>query len=100
MAVSADDLFLAILALDAYNRGTDVGISIEGNSIGSATVKKNSNELPGVDGSGFYAQEYKLADGRTVISYRGTTFTGLPDGADVLHGWTLSAGYSGADQLA
>ncbi|MFK0691159.1 calcium-binding protein [Mesorhizobium sp. IMUNJ 23033] len=93
------DLFLAILALDAYNRGYNPGMTFAGSSaapgtaIGDATI---AVALPNAS-TGFYAVAYQW-DGETVISYRGTTFDGLPNWRDVLFGWTLSAGLGQASQ--
>jgi hypothetical protein len=70
MSIS-NDLFMAILAMDSYNRGYDPGISISGTSIGNATlrlqsdVQANSAERA----AGFFAQSYTW-NGTTVISYR------------------------------
>ncbi len=72
-----DTLLRAILAMDAYNRGYNSGISAVGNQIGSATVYKDALDeslLPAgaAQAIGFYAAAYQLADGSIVISYRGT----------------------------
>jgi hypothetical protein len=62
------DVFLAILALGAYNHGYSVGMTgIDGNAIGNASV---INSLPEQD-VGFYAIEYNWNQ-ETIISYRGT----------------------------
>lgn len=60
MTVS-DDLFLAILSMDSYNRGYDGGIGgisdTTGTRIGNATVSaatSSENDSPQVD-AGFYA---------------------------------------------
>jgi hypothetical protein len=92
MPTSTLDVFLSILALDAYNRGDDVGMVVDGGLIGTATLKQNSKEMAGAAEAGFFAQKYELGGGTTVISYRGTTFSGLPDGADVFNGWSLGLG--------
>jgi hypothetical protein len=79
MAIS-DDLFRAILAMDAYNRGYNLGIAGLGGlntGIGLATVKQDSRILDtegnaGVDqAASFFAQAYTW-NGKTVIAYRGT----------------------------
>jgi hypothetical protein len=83
MALS-NDLFMAILAMDAYNRGYGSGIGdlnnglgSVGSKIGNATVSKNSTILDtlgniGVDKSAsFFAQSYTY-NGKTIIAYRGT----------------------------
>jgi hypothetical protein len=76
MAIS-DDLFRAILAMDAYNRGYNAGIGSGplglggvGSQIGNATVTRQDGEAT-AQAAGFFAQSYTWA-GKTVISYRGT----------------------------
>jgi hypothetical protein len=76
---TSKDLLLAILALDSYNRGYNVGIGglsqDPGTKIGNATVGKNAQTdlSPGTaQAAGFYAVSYTLTSGETVISYRGT----------------------------
>jgi hypothetical protein len=91
--VTDRDLFLAILALDAYNHNYNPGIvGLSDAQLGTATYDK---QLAATD-AGFYARSYTLADGSKVISYRGTSFPGHPDYGDVLNGWALSPGYAGA----
>lgn len=81
MAIS-NDIFKAILALDAYNRGYHAGIGdlqtgLAGTQIGNATLVLNSSALVDANGnrldqaSSFYAQSYTW-NGGTIISYRGT----------------------------
>ncbi|WP_299866294.1 hypothetical protein [uncultured Hoeflea sp.] len=73
------DLFLAILAMDSYNRGYDSGIGDgpdglgESGSIGNANILARPNEIDIADwqAAGFYAVAYQW-NGETVISYRGT----------------------------
>jgi hypothetical protein len=72
------DLFLAILAMDSYNRGYDAGIKMPaGTLLGSATIIKDSSilrengersDIP----TGFYAIAYELASGERIIAFRGT----------------------------
>jgi hypothetical protein len=87
------DLFLAILAMDAYNRtGGDVetvGLAVQGGSIGDATL----GPPRGDNASGFFAQSY-IWKGKTVISYRGTDqiFTGNGVGGDLVNGWVTGGG--------
>ncbi|UJW73550.1 calcium-binding protein [Rhizobium sp. SL42] len=70
------DLFMAILAMDSYNRGYNEGIAGlggEGERIGFATLSSQSDLQAGSEGvaAGFYAVAYDW-NGVTVISYRGT----------------------------
>jgi len=80
MAISKD-LFLAILSMDAYNRGYNEGIAGLGGAgakVGNATIK--DVDLPtGAQAASFYAVAYDVdgadidgLDSTTVISYRGT----------------------------
>jgi hypothetical protein len=98
MAIS-EKLFLAILAMDAYNRGYNSGFisnsqnalaGIGGIQIGNANVGSNSGILgPNVDVSkSFFAQSYTWSN-KTVISYRGTDDI---LGGDLLYGWSVGAG--------
>ncbi len=73
------DVFLSILAMDAYQRGYSPGISqMQGSAIGTAVIRRDSSVLIR-DGErldqpvGFYAVSYDW-NGETVISYRGTDF--------------------------
>ena len=55
----SDDLFLAILAMDAYNRRAgahvgDIGVGLGNRPIGDATVGKFLQQ----DGVSFFGQEY------------------------------------------
>lgn len=96
------DVELAILSLDAYNRNYLPGMQVDYNApIGGATFIADD----AVQSASFYAAEYKLDSdlgGQTVIAYRGTRFDGanftLPDAGDVMNGWTLSFGYAQASQ--
>lgn len=92
MAIS-NELLMAILAMDAYNRGYNPGITDSGNSntgmigsqLGTATVATSSpitSSSPEFAAS-FFAQAYTLANGQTVISYRGT---------DSACGWIYGSG--------
>jgi hypothetical protein len=101
MAVTEKDLFLAILAMDSYNRGYGAGLNDEGASdtdglgigggIGSAQIL--AVDLPqGSEEAGFYAVAYNTPYGK-VISYRGTDFTPGSDLATDAHdSWTLGGG--------
>ncbi len=106
------DLFLAILSMDAYNRGYAAGISdggagdtdglgdAVGTQIGNATIAAKSSSEANSDGvaAGFYAVAYDTQYGK-VISYRGTDnpdILGSADGAsDVWKGWITGAGIPG-----
>ena len=61
MATSAD-LFLSILALDAYNRGYNPGLSglsdAIGSQIGSATIVATPEDLARAQAAAFYAVAY------------------------------------------
>ena len=96
------DLFLAILAMDSYNRGygqgvTHLEVEIRKTKIGNATIARQSDVRLGTDGvnAGFYAIAYDMtgvagfASGERVIAYRGTD--GILAG-DLLYGWTLGGG--------
>lgn len=68
------DLFLAILSMDAYNRGYDAGINGLGETgmIGNAVISAaTAEQKEGWEAAGFYAIAYNW-NGETVISYRGT----------------------------
>ncbi len=83
----SQDLFLAILSMDAYNRGYGAGVSDGGTgdtdglgetgSIGGAVIDRTSAVLVDENGerldidAGFYAVAYER-NGEIVISYRGT----------------------------
>ncbi len=92
MSISKD-LFLAILSMDAYNRGYGAGLddpAAVGGGLGvsdqthtyqiaNSTIFRDAVDSEGVaQAAGFYAIAYKvkgvdgIADGTTVISYRGT----------------------------
>lgn len=119
MAMSRD-LFLAILAMDSYNRGYGVGVkgldapklNPDGTpktaiKVGAAHISGDSVQILGPNGeaAGFYAIAYdvsqmKDAKGKslfgtdgTVIAYRGTD--GILAG-DLLYGWTLGGGLGSA----
>ena len=92
-----DELFKAILALDAYSRGYDKAIRITGNDtqlgtaqfVGQSSIAANSPEID----AGFYAIAYNY-DGQTIISYRGTsTSSGGATLTDVVNGWPMGGGF-------
>jgi len=114
MTVTEKDLFLAILAMDSYNRGYDAGIKDGGDAdpdglgslgsrIGNAIVSSESNtaENSSEVAAGFYAVAYQTQYG-TVISYRGTdnlaVFGSGESGSDIYNGWVQGAGrYGGVE---
>jgi hypothetical protein len=72
------ELFMAILAMDSYNRTYFPGIKdsgeptgMSGTQLGTATLLEIGLPAGYVDASVF-AQAYTLANGQTVIAYRGT----------------------------
>lgn len=100
------DLMVAILAIDAYNRGYNASIELgDGQTVGLATVSTDSSRLFDVDttrDSGFFAVAYTW-NGKTVISYRGTDNQGLfskedKGASDIWSGWSIGAGYADASQ--
>lgn len=72
-------LFLAILAMDSYNRGYGVGVEglDEEGQIGNATIIPTPSQA-GWEAANFYAIAYDMTGvagftaGERVISYRGT----------------------------
>jgi hypothetical protein len=85
MAIS-DDLMLAILSMDAYNRGYGAGISDggandpdglgESGQVGTATISFTLSDVSQefaaeAEAAGFHAVAYEW-NGQRVISYRGT----------------------------
>ena len=46
-----NDLFNAILAMDAYNRGYNFGLSVSGAQLGYATISQDSSILRDPDGA-------------------------------------------------
>jgi len=90
MSIS-DDLMLAILAMDSYNRGYGEridGLGGLGSEIGNATLITDSEATAETSSSArdlsFYAAAYAY-DGETIISNRGTDDSGLS--ADLSTGW-------------
>lgn len=73
MTITYNNLFSAILAMDAYQQGDDGALKrgLLGNQggVGDATLVTNKPD----PAHGFFAQAYSY-NGQTVISYRGTTF--------------------------
>ena len=117
------DLFLAILALDSYNRGYNPGINglpfpqfdANGNQtievrLGQAKITTDSSVelgLANTQATGFYAIAYNVGavagfePGSTVISYRGTDDPSPFNlESDFWTGWTIGAGFDSASQAA
>jgi hypothetical protein len=93
----SNDLFLAILSMDAYNRGYNAGIAdpnagqregLIGTQIGNATVGARANSA-GDESASFFAQSYTLG-GKTIIAYRGTDT--IPGSAADLPAFASGAG--------
>lgn len=103
------DVFLSLLALDAYNRGygANIGGQSESGEIGNASIitrpsifgQQADAVLQSWQAAGFYAIAYNW-DGQTVISYRGTNFEinwsisdflNSPAVQDAWNGWSLGA---------
>ena len=61
------DLFLSILALDAYNQGYSAGTNGEGTDVGSATFLKEEIGQS-AQNNGFYGIAYDW-NGETIISF-------------------------------
>lgn len=97
MATSRE-IYLSVLALDAYNRGYNSGLTVDGNQVGRAQVVSDDFTLAQRD-RGFYATAYdvsnvtSLGGAHTVVSYRGTDFSPASQLlADVIYGWAAAAG--------
>jgi hypothetical protein len=84
----SDDLFMAILSMDAYNRGYGQGLVVSGDQIGNAFLSIIANDPEGVArNASFFAQSYTW-NGQTVISYRGTDDLVW----DPIYGWLVGGG--------
>jgi hypothetical protein len=68
----SNELFLAILSMDVYNRtapqGGSVGLFVPGDAIGGATVLTGPGGAMADPTSGFFAQAYSLSGGQKVIA--------------------------------
>jgi hypothetical protein len=92
----SNELFYAILAMDAYNRGYDAkltGLSdAVGTKLGNATVIGSAGGAA-AQADGFYAIAYDL-NGQKIISYRGTDNPNIfSKGNDIWNGWVQGAGF-------
>lgn len=114
------DLFLAILAMDSYNREYGAGVNLTGSATGNASIITRASlgisetEYADWQAAGFYAIAYNVSGvagfGATekVISYRGTNFDpSYPTGEsvfsspivkDAFNGWSVGAGFEDASQ--
>lgn len=110
------DVFLSLLALDAYNRGYGQGVvTVKGDdaagtdeigrSIGLATIIADDISQ-NAQAAGFYAIAYEW-NNKTVISYRGTNFPDLSNvteqafnafATDVWGGWNFFLGFDRPSQ--
>ena len=73
-------VFKAVLALDAYNRGYNTGLSAlsdaTGEALGNATIKGNANDQGGVaQSASFYALAYDWTGDTDMDKYTKTIFT-------------------------
>ena len=92
------DLFIAILAMDSYNRGYGQGLSknlpdvLGSTQIGTAAIYDEKADAEAQD-AGFYAIAYDW-QGEKIISYRGT------DGLirDAITGYGIALGTAGTTQ--
>ncbi|RDV07388.1 tandem-95 repeat protein [Sphingorhabdus pulchriflava] len=112
------DLFLSILAMDAYNRDYGFGVKVDGTQIGNARIRSRdglgitADQYASWQATGFYAIAYDVSDAEidglsgTVISYRGSDYqdtNGIsPFSRDIWQGWSNGAGfpYGGQPRLA
>jgi hypothetical protein len=98
MAIS-NNLLMAILSMDAYNRIYQQQIVVEANQVGTATLLTNIDMPTGYEQASFFAQAYRLENsGATVISYRGTNDTSISLEGDIWNGWGMGLGSPGATQ--
>jgi len=83
-----DDVFAALLALDAYNREYQQGVELDPTmtGLGHATFLMDVDQIDGAPSS-FYARAYTY-NGEIIISYRGTD----ERAADMWHGYGLGGG--------
>ena len=110
------DVFIAVLAMDSYNRGYNAGIDFGqgsdsvGKEIGLSFISSHSSDATDSNevNGGFYALSYtvngvdNIADGQTVISFRGTdSIQGdKTQGSDLVNGWSSFTGLGSSSQFA
>ena len=103
------DLFLSILAMDAYNRDYGFGVKVDGTQIGNARIRSRdglgitADQYASWQATGFYAIAYDVSDAEidglsgTVISHRGSDYqdtNGIsPFSRDIWQGWSNGAGF-------
>jgi hypothetical protein len=97
MAISTE-LLSAILALDAYNRGDNRKLEVEGDRIGTAEITTDELDQAAIRRAewadyGFEATSYRLDNGDLAIAFRGTD-----DAPDLVYGWPLGVGWAWAGQ--
>ena len=106
----SNNLYYAILAMDAYNRaektGDPVALLLPGDSPGAPAqigiADRLNTPLPNGYGlAGFFATAYDL-NGEVVISFRGTdpTTVNAELFKDIFEGWIASFGIAPSPQLA
>jgi fermentation-respiration switch protein FrsA (DUF1100 family) len=100
----SNELMLAILAMDSYNRGYNAGVGAGPNGlgitgfVGNAEIKKVEQESAAKAAS-FFAISYTL-NNTTVISYRGTdAYNPFLATTDITTGWVTGAGILGSQAL-
>jgi len=101
-----DNLFLSILAMDAYNRGPgnrrdpSLGSIVSSSKVGKATLIYESDS-DDQDDYGYSSVAYSW-NGKKIIAYRGTDDTDIfQDTSDIWNGWTTGGGFIGTQaQLA
>lgn len=94
------DVFLSILAMDAYSRGEDGTFrwsDAPGTQLGTATIGQSYSDGP----ASFYAVSYAW-NGQDVISFRGTdeAFPNVDSLGDLMAGWVSGAGVIGPQAQA
>ena len=92
------DLFLALLSMDAYNRGPESsrpGTLIPNHELSDLGFASYFDQSPeALNAIGFYAVAYELSSGEKFISYRGTdqNIVGNGLGSDLWNGYGLAGG--------